>query len=313
MKTLKTILISLAFTLTAQAQELQTTVEKVKPAAPPAWSANLTTYAYDFQGTRDSKKADYGFDATTLNMQLLTLQYQYSPKLTFQLMAQYLENHVETRFQSMWVKDNTRGFGDVVLSAVTPFYASAGGIVLGDVGVSLPTGKIDNKNLSNPNPNVNYPYNMQMGSGTLDTIVGLTALSFQGPVQLGTHLTGVYRSRQENNLGYRLGDMYRADAWADYNTSFGLTPRVVGYYRHKEAVVGEDPTVARDATAGFMEFYYHPQANWDVSAALKYTYKLGALALVAEAGVPVAQDAINYDDVVVATRYYGSLGVSGSF
>lgn len=151
---------------------------------------------------------------------------------------------------------------------------------------------------------------MQNGSGTFDTVTALTALSFQGPLQLGSHLTGIFRNGKNSN-GYRLGDLYRADVWADYQTKIGVTPRLVGYYKHKNAISGQD--LSYEARNPFNEFYYHDQINWDLSAALKYSQNVGAVALAVEAGVPVAQGMTNYDGAVVSTEYYGNLSVSGSF
>jgi hypothetical protein len=181
-------------------------------------------------------------------------------------------------------------------------------MLLGNLGVSLPTGNINNKNQYSPQNN--YAYNMQNGSGTFDTVAGLTALSFNGPVQAGSHLMAVVRNGRNGN-GYALGNQYRADAWLDYNTKFGLTPRLVGYYKHKNAIQGEDEQYG--VRQPYTEFYYHDQINWDVSAALKYSQKAGPLNIAAELGTPLAQGSRNYDDAVVSTEYFGSLSVSGTF
>jgi hypothetical protein len=305
------ILSALLFSSLLQAQDLQTSVEK-KPAAAPAWKAGLTTYYYNFEGTHDSTKAEYSFDKAILNMQIATVQYQINPKWTFQLLTQYLDNYVETKMFGTVYKDRTKGFGDVIGSFITPLAASSEYVVLADLGASLPTGNINQENAYVPGQH--YAYNMQNGSGTVDAVTGLTALSFQGPMQLGSHLTGIFRNGRNEN-GYALGNLYRADVWADYNTASGVTPRIVGYYKYKDAIQGRDEEYEknRDVVGGFYEFYHHAQINWDLSAALKYAHSLGAVTVAAEAGVPFAQNSNNYDEAVVSTRYYGNLSVSGSF
>ncbi|MEZ0392407.1 MAG: hypothetical protein ACAH59_09340 [Pseudobdellovibrionaceae bacterium] len=317
MKTFKTILFAvlLAVSFSSQAQDLQTSVEKTETKTAPKWKADFYSYYYNFAGTEASSKDDaqYDFDDATLNMQLMSLQYQYSDKWTFQVMATYLDNYVETKMYGPGgltvYKDRTTGMGDTVFSAFTPLYASAEALVLADVGVSVPTGDIDQKN--EYYPQYHYAYNMQNGSGTYDAVTGLTALSFQGNTQLGSHLTGIFRNGRNAN-GYGLGNLFRADAWVDYNTKWGLTPRLVGYYKHKGAVRGEDQQYSPRGNS-LVEFYYHDQINWDVSAALKYSQPVGPVALSAEVGAPLAQGSRNYDNVVVSTEYYGSLNVGGSF
>ena len=97
----------------------------------------------------------------------------------------------------------------------------------------------------------------------------------------------------------------------DIPTRFRLTPRLVGYYKVKQAIKGMDPTLGRNI---YTEFYHHDQQNWDLSAAIKFEQKLFArTSLTAEAGRPLAQGAKNSDQVIVSTNYYGNLCVSGSF
>lgn len=320
MKTLKTLILSAllsnSFQALAQEGELSTSVEKQASAEATKWKASAYTYYFDFEGTRPSDEAQYFFDDANLAMQVFTLQYQYSPAWTFQVMGTHLDNYVETNLAGTFVKDRTTGFGDTQVTAITPLHASSDLLVLGHVGVSLPTGGIDYKNPTGMMPDTNYAYNMQAGSGTFDTVTGLTTMTFQGPVQAGTHLSGLLRNGRNSN-GYALGNQYRADAWLDYNTKLGLTPRLVGYYKHKDPVQGRDEKYERlrdnQAIARYYEFYHHNQVNWDVSAALKYSQNVGPVSLAAEVGVPVAQDSFNYDNAAVSTEYYGTVNVSGAF
>ncbi len=309
MKTLYSILFALLFTTSAFAanQELQTSVAPAAPVSAPKWKANVTTYYYNFEGTRASNEAAYEFANSTLDMQLFSLQYQYSPKWTFMVLGQYLNNYVETKMFGTVYKDRTKGLGDTFVSAITPLYASSENLLLADIGASLPTGSINLKNEANPQ--ANYAYNMQMGSGTVDAVTGLTAMTFQGAVQAGGHLTGIFRNGRNAN-GYSLGNLYRLDSWLDYNTSSGVTPRLVGYYKHKDAINGFDETLGQNE---WTRFYHSAQINWDVSAALKYAKTVGPVSVAVEAGVPLAQDSYNYDHVAVSTEYYGNLSVTGTW
>jgi len=283
--------------------------EKIAPPVnrPTRFKAGIDSYFYDFEGTRAANGDLYDFGNSTMYMQLLTLQYQISPKLTLMVIGQYLDTYIETNMFGNLYKDRTKGFGDTILSGITPLVMNGKFMLFADIGVSLPTGSIDERNKDNKA--MNYAYNMQLGSGTFDGVIGLTPLYFGGAYNLGARLSSFLRTGVNEN-GYMLGNLYRLDAWADYPTKIGLVPRLVGYYKHKDSLRGQDSTLGRTALT---EYYHHAQINWDISAALRYQKALGPVAFWAEVGVPVAQDMRNSDNVVVSTDYYGALSVTGAF
>jgi hypothetical protein len=283
------------------------------PAPAPKLKASLTSYYYDFEGTQGQKKNLYSFKDLNLAMQIATVSYDVSPKLTLLVMGTRLENYAETKLGPIFggglYKDRTSGSGDTLVSAMTTYVPSATFILVADAGVSIPTGSIKEKNKNDPTGKANYPYNMQLGSGTYDTVIGVTPLYFSAHYHLGGRLAATLRNGY-NSEEYRLGHQYKADAWIDYPTSLGITPRLVGYYKEKDSIAGEDKSLGRNVLT---EFYYHDQINWEVAAAVKYTKAFGAVALNAEVGLPVVQNSVNVDDVVVETQYYGSLGITGTF
>jgi hypothetical protein len=285
-----------------------------KPATPGPWKASATSLYYSFEGTRDAHDGIYGFGRTTLAMQLVQLSYQISPGWTVLAIGAYLDNYVETNMPipgagTVVFRDRTLGWGDTLLDVVHPLYASPSFLLFGDLGISFPTGSIDKRNPSNP-LNGRYAYNMQLGSGTYDVEAGAVALYVYPYFQVGTHLSTFQRTGESAN-GYRLGNLYKGEGWLDVPVGLGFTPRVVGYYKVKQAIHGVDPTLGRNILT---EYYHHDQQNWDLSAAVKFQHHLvGTAELVAEAGLPFTQGSRNSDQVVVSTNYYGSLGVSGTF
>jgi hypothetical protein len=277
-------------------------------ATPKNWKTTFQSYFYDFEGTRASSRAAYNFGLTTLAMQMLTVEYKAPGNWTLMVIGQHYKNRVITNMFGMSFDDTTEGFADTYLMAMHSIVMDGSFMLFGDFGATLPTGSIDKRNKAAPQ--MVYAYNMQLGSGTIDAIGGLTALYFAPKAQLGSRLSTTMRNGPNQN-GYSLGALYKLDAWVDVPVGWGFTPRVVGYYKHKDQLRGEDKTLARQPLT---EFYYHDQINWDVSVAMKYSNQvLPSLALNAEFGAPVAQGMTNYDDAVVSTNYYGSLGVSGTF
>lgn len=286
----------------------QTLKTRIKP---PQWKTSVNSYYFDFEGTRAQKDGLYEFGDITLKLQTMALSYQMDNGWNLVMVAQYLENYVVTRFPAFGIEsqDTARGLGDTLVSGSKMILMDGSFMLLGDIGLSLPTGSIDEMNPSRPNER--YPYNMQMGSGTVDTVGGLTALFLRPSYQAGGRVAAWIRNGEKTDNGYRLGNMYRLDTWFDVPTRSGFTPRLTGFYRYKDAINGFDQTLGR---IPFLEFYHHSQINWDISAALKYAYNFSpTLALNAEAGVPVAQDAQNFDNVMVSTQYFLNLGISGQF
>lgn len=312
-KFLTLVALSFLFTGAARADEMpesggtSVAVDDGAPA-PKKWKASASTYFYSFQGTRPAQDDLYSFGDTTLNMQLASVQYQATPKLTLLALANYQEHYVETNMFGMTFRDKTKGLGDTLVDAIYMLHASPDFLLLGDAGVFLPTGAIDRKNASNPA--LNYAYNMQPGSGTFDPQVGLTAIGLHEQFQAGLHGSATIRTGRNDN-GYRLGNLYKADGWIDVPVGLGLIPRLTGYYKVKQAIDGQDKTLGRTVLT---EYYHHDQANWDVSAALKFERAIVRnVTLVAEAGKPIYQDSRNSDQVMVSTNYYGTLGLSGAF
>lgn len=307
----------------AWSQETQAPASASKPApetnvmeikVPPKWTASFDSYFYDFEGKRPQENGLYEFGDTTLKMQMMSLQYKVNDQWTMMMLATHFENYVVTKMFGQSFKDDSRGLGDTVVSGVNTKFLSATTLLVSDVGLSIPTGSIEEKN-PNRLDGANYPYNMQMGSGTYDIVMGVTPLYLQPSYQVGARLSTILRTTGYNQNGYRLGNQYKADAWVDFPVgSTGLTPRVVGYYKHREGIRGQDSTLNSTVDRPYLEYYYHDQINWDVSAALQYKKAFSpTFALKAEAGVPMAQDCLNYDDVAIYTQYYATLGLSGTF
>lgn len=278
-------------------------------ATPPKWKSSFTSYFYDFEGTKAQKNNAYEFGDISLKMQLMTLSYQFDNGWNVMGLAMYSENNVVTKLGGMNFKDASRGLGDTIVAASKPVVMDGSFMLITEVGASLPTGSTDEQN---PNaPGFRYPYNMQMGSGTYDATLAVMPLYLKADYQLGSRLAATLRTGDKNDNGYRLGNQYKLDAWADMPLKNGLTPRVVGYYKHRDRIQGQDSTFGRNF---LIEYYHHDQINWDVSAALKYGYSFTpTVAISAEAGLPMAQDTQNYDKVVVSTQYYVNLGVTGQF
>ena len=127
----------------------------------------------------------------------------------------------------------TSGFGDTNLSAIFRLWQANHHQLLGTFGINIPTGSVDEK------VDGKYThYMMQLGSGTWDLTPSVTYKGHAGSVFWGAQYLAALRLQEENDSGYRLGNMHQATAWAgiDICQWANITGRVA--YRHDGQIRG---------------------------------------------------------------------------
>ncbi len=100
------------------------------------------------------------------------------------------------------------GFTDTKLNGMYEFYNDGHHRFQANMGVSLPTGEIDERA---PN-GMRLPSTMQLGSGTYDLLPGVSYSGFAGNWSWGSQANAVIRTGRNNNA-YQLGDRYQLTAW----------------------------------------------------------------------------------------------------
>lgn len=161
----------------------------------------------------------------TMNMHMFGMMYAPADWITLMAMGTYIRNDMELityqggsgttelgRFQT-----ETNGIGDVKLGALIKLFKTEGSAMHLNLGVSLPVGSITESGEvltpMNMRPTVRMPYPMQLGSGSLDLLPGITYSGNQGKLGWGAQLTGTLRT-SENNEGYKFGNQLDVTAWA---------------------------------------------------------------------------------------------------
>lgn len=279
--------------------------EKVITHTLKSISLGFDQMYYAFEGTRPADGNIYAFDDVSLDMQLLTLKYTASPFLSFSVIGTRINNYAETYFSGVLYSDRAEGMGDTLVKVTKTFLLPDHSLLIFDGGVSLPTGSINKKNANAPQ--FNYPYNMQLGSGTFDPLLTLMYLKhFKTKHQLG--LLGLSKIRTgTNSNSYRLGNEYQGSLWYSYLWTSYLTPMAKLSFKNTQGLSGVDPLIGRNI---YMEFYHNSRDYWDFTLSLNSSIKLtkyfklqGMLAL------PVWQGFNNIDNVEVEAKWYGSLGL----
>ncbi|MDJ0922636.1 MAG: transporter [Henriciella sp.] len=165
----------------------------------------------------------------TMDMHMLGAMYGLSDRVTLMVMANYLTKDMDhlTFMGGMGTTvlgeftTQTEGFGDTSVSAIVGLDdgTKTGRQINLNVGLSLPTGSItETDQILTPmggTPTTRLPYPMQLGSGTYDAKLGLTAFDRTGQWSYGGQVNTVIRLG-DNDEGYALGDVLEATGWVAY-------------------------------------------------------------------------------------------------
>lgn len=188
------------------------------------------------QGTDDisnEQAHDVGYMMTPLemgmNMHMIGAMFAPSNKFTIMAMLNIVQNDMDMQMRNMNgmvmpFSTSSSGFGDTKIVGLYSLNQSEKGYLHGQIGVSIPTGSIDEMHLT-PMSNGNeimLPYPMQLGSGTFDTELGLTYVGKRTSFSWGHQLKGLMRLG-ENNNEYTLGNQYSLDNWFTVKTAKWLS------------------------------------------------------------------------------------------
>ena len=192
----------------------------------------------------------------TMEMHMLGAMYAPSDWLTLMAMVQHVSKEMtHTTFQGPLgntvlgrFRTETSGLGDATVAGLFRLVDGDGdgGRWHATLGVSVPTGDTEKTDTiltpmgGTPKPRLPYP--MQLGSGSLDPIVGLTWASAPGAVTGGAQWRSTFRI-EDNDEDYRLGDEHELTGWLAYGPSdawsFSARLRVV----QRDDIDGIDPAV----------------------------------------------------------------------
>lgn len=310
----------------AAAEVQSTTTEKAEASPAPNLFFSYNFFHYQMKGDSAANTNIYKFGESTVDLSLLSATWMYSPSWTFVALLPHITNRVETIYEptaaglNFKTIDTTRGIGDLRLMAVTPVSVAPAHFTLIDIGMTAPTGSINEYFTSAPNQRA--AYNMQLGSGTPDLVVGATVTNTSN--QLVSSARGQITVRGGRNAnGYALGNDFLSKISSIYNVNSYFSSGLVGNYHIRGAVVGKDEkyelhnnyvspvtTIAGDGH----QFYHEAQQNWDVNIMAKaQTPSFSNFNATLEVGVPVAQGMANKDDVDLNIKYYAAASLNASF
>lgn len=152
---------------------------------------------------------DYMMAPTKMDSQMHMFGIMYAPTNSINIMAMipYVRKsmtHVTQMGERFTV--DTEGLGDISITTIFKVFDTHRQRIQLNAGLSFPTGSIDEK----------AAYEMQLGSGTLDLIPGITYLGQYRSFSWGAQASGTIRIADNKN-DYALGDRFDATAWGAWD------------------------------------------------------------------------------------------------
>ncbi len=191
----------------------------------------------------------------TTNMHMFGAMYAPTDNLTLMLMLNYIEKEMDhITFQGMMgttelgmFTTETSGIGDTKLSALYGIFDSDEHHVHLNLGLSIPTGSIDETDdiltPMNTRPTRRIPYPMQLGSGTYDIEPGITYTGKRSQWDWGTQLKLLFRL-DDNDEGYSRGDTLTVSSCGSYRFSEWVAGSLRLTYSNSADINGADPQIA---------------------------------------------------------------------
>ena len=192
---------------------------------------------------------DFMMAPTTMQMQMHTLGAMFAPhdKLTLMAMANYRILRMEMEGAHLHTEGHhghpvghhvmsSSGFGDAKLEALFTFWKRPHLTLLGNIGVSLPTGSISQKG----DNEALLPYPMQLGSGSFEARPGATLFGYHGNWSYGSQLRGQF-PLHTNSQEYRHGNTFIITTWGARRLSDWLSLSGRLFFTHSGHITGSHP------------------------------------------------------------------------
>lgn len=250
----------------------------------------------------------------TMDMHMVMVMYGLTDRLTLMGMGTYLVNEMEM-VMNMGMGNRpdapmrTSGPGDTelrVVYGITDY-------LTGSLGVGIPTGDID-QGFVTMGKSFRAPYDMQLGSGTVDLKPALTysTLSDDALWNWGGQASYTYHIDKNGN-GYSLGDSVKVISWLQRALGPASTWLRLAY-NHAGRINGSDPEIDRllDPVAGAST----PDADPDnygghrIDGFAGASWTAGPFSIGLEAGIPLYQ---YLNGLQLKNSWYLNAGVQGMF
>lgn len=235
----------------------------------------------------------------TQRVHSLSLGHQLTQNWHLRSSLPYIEQKTEhisivPNYNAFTIKSS--GIGDLNLIATRNISDSSQGLWWLSVGISLPTGSIDEQGDTPRDTGAQQlPYTMQLGSGTYDLPLKIAYRSFEQDawtsnwdLSLSAKLRFAYNDRE-----YRLGNHYLATASKSLRITDGLTVSLGGDIKYIDTVKGADKEILLSAPNPFPASIADPDNYGGLTSSLRARISIKPTEkqeVQLEAAAPIHQD-----------------------
>jgi hypothetical protein len=176
----------------------------------------------------------------TMQMHMMGAMYAVSDNITLMIMSNYLTNEMELQTRPGGIfSTKSSGFGDFSATALIKVLKQEQHSIHTNIGLSMPTGNINKRDDTPMMENVKLAYPMQLGSGTVDPILGFTYLGHKPNFSWGLQMK--YKMRiGENDQNYLLGDDLNLSTWCVFQATKVFSFSSSLYYNNIQSISGAD-------------------------------------------------------------------------
>ncbi len=265
-----------------------------------------------------------------MDMHMLMGMYGLTDRLTLMAMTDYMTSRMSLTLPPGTVLNHhhgdssmvmsaesshthaTSGFGDIKLWAIYKLLSDESSSLVLSAGINIPTGKF---NIDAGEHAVfqgeRHPYMMQLGTGSIDFMPGLTYLKHSDYITWSAQALTTIRPFY-NSIGYHYGSDVTVNVWASYllSSSMSLSARVESFAGGR--IQGSDPNVysviepdANPNNYGGQKVNVYLGSNFYFNKSILRDSKVAF-----EFGIPIYQ---NLNGTQLAHQYTINAGITKSF
>ena len=182
--------------------------------------------------------------AMRMNMHMFGVMYAPSNSYTLMLMSGILEKEMIQQRMTMSggsrFSVNSNGISDTRLSSLFRIFENNNRKTHIGIGLSFPTGSIDNRDVTPSSSNTRLGYGMQNGSGTYQLLTFLNNVNNFKKVKFGQQIHIKQNISGNNSKGYKYCNFLKSSLWSSYRIFNNLSSSIKLSYVRQEKMIGRD-------------------------------------------------------------------------
>jgi len=171
-----------------------------------------------------------------MKMHMFGLMYAVNNKLTLMSMLPIVSKEMTgVNRMGMIMNNSVKGIGDMKASALYNISSKNRLNIIGQLGLSLPTGSIDKQNMND----LILPYGMQLGNGSFGVFTGIVLNKQFDYFSIGFQSKYDFQL-SENAQNYKRESVFSASTWFAYKISKFFSISLSGHSTNKGSLKGKD-------------------------------------------------------------------------